>query len=111
MDDIKRYTIVCTTDAEEGIFSKAEYIEKAHHDGHLAYMWYERLKSQIQKDLSFFPYKYQVYPAGAWAEKGIREYLLRNDIVFYSVDEQNAAVIIHAVFTRGKNISEDLAEN
>lgn len=110
VDECKRYTILYTQTAEEAIFTKAEYIEKAYHDGRLAYKWYERLKTQIQKDLSYLPYKYQVYPAGTWAEQGVREYILRNDIVLYSVDEQNTAVIIHAVFTRGKNISEDLAE-
>lgn len=61
------------------------------------------------KDLSFLPYKYQLYSAGAWAEKGVREYIIRNDIVLYSIDEANAAVIIHAVFTKGKNMSEDVS--
>jgi hypothetical protein len=45
-----------------------------------------------------------------WAGQGIREYVLRNDIVLYSVDEQNASVLIHASFTRGKNIAEDIWE-
>ena len=110
VDEIRRYTILYTQTAEEDIFTKAEYIEKAYRDSRLAYTWYARLRSKIERDLSFFPYKYQLYPAGAWAEKGVREFILRNDIVLYSVDETKGAVIIHAVFTRGKNISEDISD-
>ena len=110
VDELKHYRIIYTEAAEEDIFSKAEYIEKAYHDSRLAYKWYVRLRTQIQKDLSFLPYKYQPYPAGTWAEKGVREFILRNDIVLYSVEEQSATVMIHAVFTRGKNIAEDILE-
>ena len=65
VDELKRYKIVYTGAAEEDVFSKAEYIEKAY-------------------------------------GQGIREYVLRNDIVLYSVDERSASVLIHAAFTRGK---------
>ncbi len=110
MDEPKKYRIFYTETAEEDILAKAEYIEKAYRDSRLAYSWYTRLRAQIEKDLSFLPYKYQMYPAGAWAEKGVREFILRNDIVLYSVDEANTAVMIHTVFTRGKNIAEDLSD-
>ena len=53
VDELKQYKIVYTEAAEEDIFSKAEYIEKVYHDSGLAYKWYTRLRSQIQKDLSF----------------------------------------------------------
>lgn len=110
VDELKQYKIVYTEAAEEDIFSKAEYIEKAYHDSDLAFKWYTRMRSQIQKDLSFLPYKYQPYDVGVWAGQGIREYVLRNDIVLYSVDEQSASILIHASFTRGKNIAEDIWE-
>ena len=54
MNELKQYKIVYTEAAEEDIFSKAEYIEKAYHDSDLAFKWYTRLRSQIQKDLSFY---------------------------------------------------------
>lgn len=108
VDELKKYRIFYTETAEEDILAKVEYIEKAYRDSRLAYNWYTRLRSQIEKDLSFLPYKYPLYSAGVWAEKGMREFILRNDIVMYSVDERNTAVIIHAVFTRGKNIAEDI---
>ena len=108
MDEIKRYSVQYSESAEEDILAKAEYIEKVYRDSRLAFTWYTRLRNQIAKDLSFLPYKYQPYPAGPWAEMGVREYILRNDIVLYSIDESNAAVIIHAVFTRGKNIADDI---
>lgn len=53
MNELKQYKIVYTEAAEEDIFSKAEYIEKAYHDSDLAFKWYTRLRTQIQKDLSF----------------------------------------------------------
>ena len=111
MDEIKKYHIFYTLTAEEDIIAKAEYIKKAYRDAHLAYIWYTRLRTQIEKDLSFFPYKYQLYSAGKWMERGIREYILRNDIVLYSIDEQSSSVMIHALFTRGKNIAEDILDN
>ena len=110
-EEIKTYRILYTQTAEEDILAKAEYIEKAYQDSRLAYTWYTRLRAQIIKDLSFLPYKYQLYAVGAWAEKGVREFILRNDIALYSIDEKNATVIIHAVFTRGKNIAEDISDN
>ena len=55
MDELKHYRIIYTEAAEEDIFSKAEYIEKAYHDSRLAYKWYMRLRTQIQKELSFLP--------------------------------------------------------
>lgn len=111
MDEIKRYRIQYSEAAEEDIFAKAEYIEKVYRDSSLAYRWYIRLRNQITEDLSFLPYKYQPYPASSWAEKGVREYIFRNDIVLYSIDEPCASVIIHAVFTKGKNIAEDISDD
>lgn len=111
VDEVKKYSILYTQSAEEDIVSKAEYIERVYCDRRLAYTWYTRLRLQIEKDLSFFPHKFQLYHAGDWPEKGIREYILRNDIVLYSVDERSMSVIIHAVFTRGKNIAEDILDS
>ena len=110
MDELRKYAILYTQTAEEDILSKAEYIEKVFRDSRLAYTWYTRLRTQIEKDLSFLPYKYQLYSGGSWTEKGVREFILRNDIVLYSIDEPRSAVIIHAVFTRGKNIAEDTSD-
>ena len=111
MDEIKRYRIQYSEAAEEDIFAKAEYIEKVYRDSRLAYRWYTRLRNQITEDLSFLPYKYQPYPAGSWADKGVREYIFRNDIVLYSIDEPGTTVIIHAVFTKGKNIVENILDD
>ena len=109
MDELKQYKIVYTEAAEEDIFSKAEYIEKAYHDSDLAFKWYTRLRTQIQKDLSFLPYKYQSYDVGVWAGQ-VSGNMFSEMILLYSVDEQNASVLIRASFTRGKNIAEDIWE-
>ena len=110
VNNIKQYSIRYSETAEEDIIAKAEYIENVYHDTRLAYTWYTRLRKQLQQDLSFMPYKYSLYSAGIWAEKGIREYIYRNDIVLYSVDETASSVVILAVFTKGKNIADDIAD-
>lgn len=110
VDDLKQYRIIYTQTAEEDIFSKAEYMASKLHDRRLSLFWYRRLQESIVKDLSYFPYKFQVYDKDPWCEQGIRQYILRNDIILYSVDEDQGAVIIHNVYTRGKNLSEDLED-
>ena len=107
MSEPKRYKIQYTETAAEDMLSKADYIERVYRDSRLSLTWYNRLCNQIEKDLSVFPLKYQLYEAGDWARKGVREYIFRIDIVLYSVDEDRAAVVIHGVYTRGKNLAED----
>lgn len=108
MTDEKRYKIIYTSDAEEDLFSKAEYVEKVFRDSGLAYTWYIRLRSEIEQDLSFLPYKYRLYDVSPWREQGVRIYLYRNDIVLYTVHDDILTVVIHAVFTKGKGLSEDV---
>ena len=110
MSKSKHFTILYTRSAEEDILAKAEYIEKVFHDSRLAYTWYQRLKNEIQKELTFLPKKYQIYDHSPWKEMEIREFIFHNDIVMYSVNEENDTVTIHAVFTAGKDLSEDVFE-
>lgn len=72
MDEPKKYRFFYTETAEEDILAKAEYIEKIYRDSRLAFSWYTRLCAQIEKDLSFLPYKYPLYSAVAWTGKGMR---------------------------------------
>lgn len=110
MSNLTRYDIVYTQTAEDDILSKAEYIEKVFHNSRLAYIWYQRLRDRIQNELSFLPEKYQIYDLPPWKDMGIRELIFRNDIVLYSVDKNHLRVIIHAVFTAGQNLSDDISE-
>jgi nicotinamide mononucleotide adenylyltransferase len=110
VDKLKSYRILYTYTAKDDIMSKAEYIENKFHDSNLAYSWYQNLKAAIESDLSFLPCKYQLYDHSPWKEQNIRELILQNDIVLYSVDEESASVIIHAVFTRGKNLFFDSSD-
>ena len=110
MSKSKHFTILYTRSAEEDILAKAEYIEKVFHDSRLAYTWYQRLKNEIQKELTFLPKKYQIYDHSPWKKMEIQEFIFRNDIVMYSVNEENDTVTIHAVFTAGKDLSEDVFE-
>ncbi len=76
----------------------------------MAEEWYFRLKFEIQKQLTTFPFKYQPYHVEPWAGRGVRQYVTRNDVVLYSVDEDGRQVFIRAVCTRGQNLAAHLAE-
>jgi plasmid stabilization system protein ParE len=105
VDDITKYNIIYTESALNDIVEKADYIANALHDSKLALSWYTSLRENIQNDLSFFPKKYQLYDISPWKEKEIRQFLTRNDVVLYSVDEENLAVYVYAVVTRGRDLT------
>ncbi len=105
MEEVKRYKIAYTETAERQIIEKANYITWQFGAPDLAEIWYERLRTDIQKGLSTLPNKYQLYDVAPWKEQGIRLYLSRNDIVLYRVDEPNGVVYIEAVFTKGKDLT------
>ena len=86
--------------------AKAEHIAWRFFDPRLAEAWYTRLTADMQKDLSTFPYKFQLYDAPPWRERGIRLYLSRSDVVLYRVDDVRSRVYIEAVYTKGKNLNE-----
>ena len=111
MEHSDSYQIFYTDSAVNDIEAKADYILRKFRDPHLAEVWYLRLRDEIQEDLSFLPYKYQLYDVEPWNQKGIRLFLTRNDVVLYSVDDSAHAVYIRAVCTRGRDLSAHLAEN
>ena len=99
VNELKQYKIVYTEAAEEDIFSKAEYIEKAYHDsGHRSKRIYHSYHISIS---------HMMLVCGRAKASGN---MFSEMILLYSVDEQNASVLIHASFTRGKNIAEDIWE-
>ena len=105
MEEIKRYEIIYTETAERQIIEKADYITWQFGAPDLAEIWYDRLCADIQNGLSTLPYKFPLYDASPWRERGFRLYLSRNDIVLYQVDETNAVLYIEAVFTKGKDLT------
>ena len=110
MAQIPQYKIVYTESAIQDIEEKADYIAAQFHDPDLAEEWYFRLKFEIQKQLTTFPFKYQPYHVEPWAGRGVRQYVTRNDVVLYSVDEDGRKVFIRAVCTRGQDLAAHLAE-
>lgn len=102
------YQILYTETAIRDMEEKLDYISLNLHDPSLAVTWYQRLRSSIQDQLSSFPKKYSLYSAAPWREKGVRQLLLRNDIVLYSVDESKKEVYILGVCTRGRDLSAHL---
>ena len=110
MAQIPQYKIVYTESAIQDIEEKADYIAAQFRDPDLAEEWYFRLKFEIQKQLTTFPFKYQPYHLEPWAGRGVRQYVTRNDVVLYSVDEDGRQVFIRAICTRGQDLAAHLAE-
>lgn len=76
----------------------------------LAERWYNRLSTLIQESLTAFPAKYPLYDVEPWSSAGIRQYVTRNDVILYSVDENRSCVYIRSVCTRGRNLDLHLSE-
>ena len=110
MDSIISYQIFYTESAVRDIEEKFDYIAQQLRDPGLAQGWYLRLRATIQDALTTFPCKYACYDAAPWKEKGIRLFLLRNDVVLYSVDEATQTVSIHSVCTHGRDLSAHLSD-
>ena len=79
-------------------------------DTALAERWYNRLRALIQENLTAFPSKYPLYDVEPWSSAGIRQYVTRNDVVLYSVDENRSCVYIRSVCTRGRELDLHLSE-
>lgn len=108
VDGVQRYKISYTQAAAEDIEEKADYIAVQFHDPALSEVWYERLKGQIQENLTTFPLKYPLYDVPPWQEQGIHLFVTRNDVVLYSVDTDSYTVYIHTVCTKGRDLPAHL---
>ena len=102
MGQIQRYEIIYTEAAVQDIEEKADYIAAQFSDPELAENWYFRLTADIQKNLA------PLYGVEPWNERGIREYVSRNDVILYSVDEGTQRIYIRAVCTRGRDLASHL---
>ena len=110
MDTRKTYEILYTEAAIQDMEEKADYITCQFRDTDLALTWYFRLRDAIQEHLTTMPNKYPLYSAEPWAQRGIRQFLFRNDVVLYSVEERRACVYIRAVCTKGMDLSAHLEQ-
>ena len=100
----QRYKILYTSTAERDITEKLMYIMQQYRDTALAERWYNRLRALIQENLTAFPAKYPLYDVEPWSSAGIRQYVTRNDVILYSVDEIHSYMYIRSVCTRGRNL-------
>ena len=100
----QRYKIFYTSTAEQDITEKLMYIMQQYRDTALAERWYNRLRALIQENLTAFPAKYPLYDVEPWSAAGIRQYVTRNDVILYSVDENRSCVYIRSVCTRGRGL-------
>lgn len=110
MEQIPKYEVIYTENAVQDIEEKADYIAVQFRDPELAERWYRNLRASIQEQLTTFPYKFQPYNVEPWIQRGIRQYITRNDVVLYDVDEKMKAVHIWAVCTKGRDLAAHLAE-
>lgn len=110
MDEILRYKIIYTETAIQDIEEKADYIAFQLHDPELAQVWYQRLRTELQENLSAFPLKYSLYDVEPWNSKGIRQFVTRNDVILYSVDQRTQQIYIRSVCTRGRDLSAHLTQ-
>lgn len=109
--DSESYRIVYTESAVCGLEEKADYIALDLRDPALAEVWYLRLRTEILEDLARFPKKYPLYPVEKWSKKGVRQFVFRNDVVLYSVDDETRTVYVQAVCTKGRDLSAQLEKN
>lgn len=110
MEQIPKYKVIYTESAIQDIEEKADYIAAQFRDPELAEHWYWSLRASIQEQLTTFPYKFQPYHVEPWGQRGIRQYITRNDVVLYGVDEKMKTVYIRAVCTKGRDLAAHLAE-
>ena len=106
----KKYRIIYTEYAIRDMEEKVDYISLSLHDPGLAEKWYLRLRTELLKDLTQFPYKYPLYHVQKWSAKGIRQFTFRNDVTLYSVNEKEQIVYIWAVCTKGRDLTAHLEE-
>lgn len=104
------YKIFYTSTAERDITEKLMYIMQQYRNTALAERWYNRLRTLIQENLTAFPAKYPLYDVEPWSSAGIRQYVTRNDVILYSVDEIHSYVYIRSGCTRGRNLDLHLSE-
>lgn len=105
----KVYRIIYTESAVRDMEEKADYICFNLRDPHLAETWYFRLRTEILSDLAHFPLKYPLYSLQKW--RGIRQFIFRNDVILYSVNEEEQSVYIRAVCTKGRDLTSHLDES
>ena len=110
MEQIPQYKVVYAESAIRDIEEKSDYIATQFRDPELAEHWYLSLRASIQKQLTTFPHKFQPYNVEPWDQRGIRQYITRNDVVLYSVDDEARVVYIRAVCTKGRDLAAHLSE-
>ena len=108
MGSIQKYDIFYTQSAIADIEDKADYIAFQLHSPDMAEAWYKQLRETIRKNLSTFPLKYASYHTEPWAERGIRLFAARNDVILYSVDTSAHIVYIWSVCTKGRDLAAHL---
>ena len=107
----KKYRIIYTESAIRDLEEKVDHISLNFHDPGLAETWYLRLRAEILQDLTQFPYKYPLYPIQKWSAKGVRQFIFRNDVILYSVNETEQSVYIWAICTKGRDLTAHLEES
>lgn len=110
MEQIPKYKVVYAESAIRDIEEKADYIAVQFRDPRLAGRWYLSLRASIQEQLTTFPHKFQLYNVEPWHQRGIRQFITRNDVVLYHVDDERRIIYIWAICTKGRDLAAHLTE-
>lgn len=102
--DNQSYTIQFAETAIKDMTDKADDFAHQFRDSSLALSWFQNLNHYISKQMAFFPYK----RFSSEIRSEIRFFTYKNDIVFYSVDEEQKSVIVRLVATKGQDLLQKL---
>lgn len=106
--DNQSYTIQFAETAIKDMTDKADDFAHQFRDSSLALSWFQNLNHYISKQMAFFPYKYPIYHFSSEIRSEIRFFTYKNDIVFYSVNEEQKAVIVRLIATKSQDLLQKL---
>lgn len=90
------YQVKLTSQAIGQIEGTVRYIAKILAEPETALKWADALQNEIA-GLNFMPSRYPLTEEEPWRTKGIRKMVVKNFLLYYSVDEENMTVWVIAV--------------
>ena len=101
------YSVNITKQADSDLRSIFEYIAFKLESIENANTQLDRLEESILK-LKVMPKRFRVFEKEPWASRSLRNMVVDNYIVFYTVDDDNHTVSVIRVMYGGRNIEKQL---
>ena len=96
MDDLY-YKVELAPDAELDLKDIYRYIRARSLSKRIAFRFVETIKAAISRNLSFMADGYRLIDNGALAAKGLRRLVIKEYLVFFTVNEETKAVTVARV--------------